>query len=278
VDSYAERVEPGQKVHLAAIKTDHTRGVSRADGEKLLESLGTDLTELQELHFASGHGGVLIVLQGLDTAGKDGTIRHVLAHFNPAACRVESFRAPTPDEREHDFLWRVHRVTPPSGAITIFNRSHYEDVLVTRVHELVPQDVWASRYEQINHFEALLSDCGTTILKFFLYISKDEQSERLKARENDPSKAWKLSTSDWPEHRLYEKYVAAYEDALMRCSTKHAPWYIVPADHKWFRNLAVAQTIVETLKPWKHKWERELEDRGKQQLAAVAVAAAAANK
>jgi PPK2 family polyphosphate:nucleotide phosphotransferase len=224
------------------------------------------------MHYAAGAGGILIVLQGLDTAGKDGTIKHVMASFNPIGCRVESFKIPTPIEQAHDFLWRVHLVTPPRGMISIFNRSHYEDVLVTRVHNLVPQRVWESRYTHINNFEALLTDSGTTILKFFLYISKEEQRQRLLAREADRDKAWKLSTADWPEHDLYDQYTSAYEDALARCTTRQAPWYIVPANHKWHRNLAISRTIVDTLEPSRRIWQKDLEKRGREQLAAVQAA------
>ncbi len=262
------RVEPGKRVRLKDIDPDDTGKVSRDEAAGRVVKLNDQLTELQEMLYAAGAGSVLIVLQGLDTAGKDGTIRHVMGAFNPNGCRVEPFKAPTPTEAAHDFLWRVHVVTPARGMIAIFNRSHYEDVLVTRVHKLVPKHVWEERYERINQFEQLLAENGTIILKFFLYISKDEQRARLEAREADRDKAWKLSASDWPEHELYDQYVEVYEDALNRCSTTHAPWYIVPANHKWYRNVAVAQAIADALEPCRPQWQKALEARGAIQLAA----------
>jgi PPK2 family polyphosphate:nucleotide phosphotransferase len=267
---HAHRVAPGKKVRLRDYNPAETGGLMKSEGEEQLRRLGAKLTELQEMHYAAGHSGVLIVLQALDTGGKDGTINHVMTYFNPAACWVKSFGVPTAYELSHDFLWRCHRATPPRGMISVFNRSYYEDVLVVRVHELEPRKVWQRRYEHINNFEALLADSGTTIIKFFLHISKEEQRDRLLAREGDPEKQWKLSTSDWPEHELYDRYVEAYEDALSRCSTAHAPWYIVPSDHKWYRNLAVAQTLVDLLEPYRRSWRRELEQRGRMQLAAIA--------
>lgn len=267
---YLHTVAPGQKVRLRDIDPADTHGVTQHDADERFTALNAQLTALQEMHYAAAQNGVLIVLQGLDTAGKDGTIKHVMAQFNPAGCRVESFKAPTPEEMAHDFLWRVHRVTPSQGFISIFNRSHYEDVLVVRVHKLAPKSVWERRYEHINNFEALLVDSGTIVLKFFLYISKEEQRARLLAREHDKEKAWKLSTSDWPEHDLYDSYIEAYEDALSRCSTERAPWYVVPANHKWFRNLAVAQAIVDALHPYKSRWHEDLERRGQENLAAIA--------
>jgi PPK2 family polyphosphate:nucleotide phosphotransferase len=266
------RVEPGKKVHLKDVDPDDTGKVSREKAESRTERLNNQLTELQEMLYAAADSSVLIVLQGLDTAGKDGTIRHVMGAFNPNGCRVESFKVPTPAEAAHDFLWRIHLATPARGMITIFNRSHYEDVLVTRVHKLIPKHVWEQRYEQINEFEELLAESNTLILKFFLYISKDEQRARLEAREADRAKAWKLSAADWPEHELYDDYIEVYEDALNRCSTKHAPWFVVPANHKWSRNLAVAQTIAEALEPRRKVWQKALEERGALQLAARKVA------
>jgi len=274
VSELAHKVHPGDTVNLRDIDPADTHGIDRKDADAKVAALGAELTALQETHYAAGQNGMLIVLQGLDTAGKDGTIRHVMASFNPASCRVESFKVPTPEERAHDFLWRIHRITPPLGSIAIFNRSHYEDVLVTRVHKLVPDKVIESRYENINRFEQLLVDSGTIVVKFFLYISKAEQRNRLLAREADHSKAWKLSTSDWPEHELYDDYVSAYELALSKCSTKEAPWYVVPADKKWFRNFAVASAVAQVMKPYEADWKREIEERGKQQLAAIAAAKA----
>ncbi len=267
--SLVTTVEPGTKVRLSEHDPRETHGATHESAAEQLATLNAELTALQELHYAASTNGVLIVLQGLDTAGKDGTIKHVMAQVNPTSCRVESFKVPTVEELSHDFLWRAHRVTPPQGYLSIFNRSYYEDVLVVRVHDLVPQEVWSRRYEHINNFEALLHDAGTIMLKFFLHISKDEQTARLRAREDDPSKAWKLSSSDWTEHELYDAYITAYEDALSRCSTAHAPWHIVPADHKWYRDLAVAHTIVETLKPHAAAWRAELTQRGRENLARI---------
>jgi PPK2 family polyphosphate:nucleotide phosphotransferase len=263
------QVKPGDKVRLSDIDPGDTHGIARDRAAKLSSPLEDQLTRLQETLYAAGENSILIVLQGLDTAGKDGTIKHVMAHFNPSGCRVESFKSPTPVELAHDFLWRIHSVTPPKDSIAVFNRSHYEDVLIARVHNLVPKAVWQRRYEHINAFESLLVDNGTIVLKFFLYISKQEQSERLLARQQDEMKAWKLSTTDWSEHALYDDYVDAYQDALERCSTEHAPWYIVPANHKWFRNLAVAQTLVDVLEPDVARWETDVKRRGQEELKAI---------
>ena len=264
------RVEPRHSFSLKDIDPTKSQGLSKKDGDSRLTDLSTRLAMLQEMHYAAGQNGILIVLQGIDTAGKDGTVRHVMAQINPAGCRVENFKVPTAEELAHDFLWRVHHVTPAHGMIAIFNRSHYEDVLVTRVHGLIPRKVWKRRYEEINDFEHLLVDSGTIVLKFFLHISSAEQRRRLLAREKDAEKAWKLSSSDWPEHELYQEYMDAYQDALNACSTPHAPWYIVPADHKWYRNLAVAQTIVDVLTPYLPDWHEALEQRGREALAARA--------
>jgi PPK2 family polyphosphate:nucleotide phosphotransferase len=266
------RVEPGTRVDLSAISPDETHGISHHDADKRSKELEDKLARLQESLYAAGQNSVLIVLQGLDTAGKDGTISHVMGSFVPTGCRVEAFKVPTPVELAHDFLWRAHRVTPAQGMITIFNRSYYEDVLVARVHKLAPPSVWKRRYEHINNFEALLTDSGTMVLKFFLYVSKHEQRKRLEAREDDPMKAWKLSSTDWSEHELYDQYVGVYEDALSRCSTEHAPWYIVPADHKWFRNFSVASAMVDLLEPDVSRWEHEVLERGRASLAAIASA------
>ncbi len=205
------------------------------------------LDELQELLYAEKKHALLIVLQGMDTAGKDGTIRHVMSGVSPAGCSVTSFKVPNSEELAHDFLWRVHKAVPPRGIIGIFNRSHYEDVLVVRVHKLVPKDVWKPRYNEINHFERILAENDVKILKFFLHISKEEQKKRLDERMHDPRKKWKLSKSDEKERKLWDDYIAAYEAVLSRCTTEYAPWFIIPSDHKWFRNLAVSQIIVQTL-------------------------------
>jgi PPK2 family polyphosphate:nucleotide phosphotransferase len=206
------------------------------------------LDELAYRLYAEHRRALLIVLQGMDTSGKDGTIRHVMSGVSPQTCKVVSFKQPNSEELEHDFLWRIHRATPPHGQIGIFNRSHYEDVLVVRVHGLVEKSVWKSRYAKINEFEKFLTQEGTTILKFFLHVSRDEQLKRLRKRIDDPHKRWKISEADVAERRFWDDYQRAYEDAINECSTDDAPWYIVPSDHKWYRNLIVSRIVHETLR------------------------------
>jgi len=265
--NYVGKVDPGSKVRLKDYDPDYTAKHSdRASADKELQELSDELNELQELLAAAQHHGMLIVLQGMDTSGKDGTIRHVLSHVNPQGCYVVSFKVPTAEELAHDFLWRVHKVTPAKGVMGVFNRSHYEDVLIARVHNLVPEKVWSERYAEINHFEHVLAGSSVIILKFFLYISKDEQERRLLAREQDLDKAWKISAADWVERKYWDDYQQAYEDALSKCSTDEAPWYIVPANHKWYRNLAVAHTIVHEMRKYRDEWKADLEERGKKQL------------
>src|SRR3989440_4414412 len=231
-----------------------------------LDHLGKELGELQELLAAAHHHGLLVVLQGMDTSGKADTIHQVLSRVNPQGCEVRSFKVPTSREMDHDFLWRVHRVTPGRGIMGIFNRSHYEDVLVVRVHNLVPQETWKRRYKEINHFEDSLTNNGTIMLKFYLHISYEEQERRLLAREQDIDKAWKIDANDWNERRYWKDYQEAYEAALSECSTDNSPWYIVPANHKWFRNLAVAHTMVRTMRKYKDEWHAALEERGRREL------------
>ena len=269
---YAVKLDTEQTIKLSDYAPDESGGkeVSKEKSVEILAELGTELSSLQEWMYAAQTHSVLIVLQGLDTSGKDGTIAHVMSAMNPQGCAVASFKVPTPDESAHDFLWRIHKQTPPKGMMTIFNRSHYEDVLVTRVHKLVADDVVQTRYGQIRDFEKLLTDENTIVLKFFLHVSKDEQKARLEAREQDPEKAWKLSAADWKERGFWDDYTTAYEDALGATSAPHAPWYIVPADHKWFRNVAVATALVETLRPYKAGWQKSLEAIGKQRRAELA--------
>ncbi len=256
---FAHRVEPGSKVRLTDHDTRDSGGLDKEAGQARFAELNAELDALQEELYAAGTHSVLMVLQGLDTSGKDGAIRSVMHNLNPQGVRVESFKVPTDEELAHDFLWRVHKVTPGKGQFGVFNRSHYEDVLVVRVHGLVPETVWQARYEHINHFEALLADSGTIILKFFLHISKKEQEERLHEREEEVGKAWKLSAGDWREREKWDAYQEAYEDALSRCSTEAAPWYVVPADRKWFRNLAVAEALVERLREHRDGWRASLD-------------------
>jgi PPK2 family polyphosphate:nucleotide phosphotransferase len=243
------RVKPGVQVRLAewdpADRSEFDGG--KNNGKAKLDELTDQLEELQELLYAEGKNKLLVVLQGMDTAGKDGVIRHVFDGVNPQGVKVASFKVPTPQELSRDYLWRIHQHTPARGEIVIFNRSHYEDVLVVRVHELVPQEVWSRRYEHINAFEKMLADEGVTILKFFLHIDMDEQKERLQARLDDPTKHWKFSKGDLAERKRWDEYIAAYEEMLSRTSTAYAPWYVIPSNRKWYRNLVVSTTIIQAL-------------------------------
>lgn len=241
-------VKPDSKVNLADIPAGGTHGWTRAEAEAELERLLPKIDELQYKLHAESKQAVLIVLQAMDAGGKDGTIRKVMTALNPQGTRVESFKVPTEEELAHDFLWRVHNKTPGKGEVGIFNRSHYGDVLVVRVHNLVPKEVWKKRYSQINAFEKFLSENHVRVVKFFLHISKDEQKERLEERLKDPKKHWKASPADFKERQHWDEYQEAYEAALEKCSTKWAPWYVIPADRKWFRNLAVATILLETMK------------------------------
>ncbi|MBV8516095.1 MAG: polyphosphate kinase 2 family protein [Acidobacteria bacterium] len=242
------RIDPGTKIDLSEIDPDDTPlADKKSEAKKESEKLVDRLRELQELLFAERRRKVLVVLQGMDTSGKDGTVRHVMSGFNPAGVRVVSFRKPSPDELAHDYLWRVHAQTPSAGEVAVFNRSHYEDVLVVRVHELVPEKQWRERYQQINDFERMLVENDTIVLKFFLHISADEQRKRLQERIDDPTKRWKFQHGDLDERKLWKDYMKAYEDAIEKTSTAWAPWYVVPANAKWYRNYVVARTIAETL-------------------------------
>jgi len=242
------RVRPGHKVHLKDLDPADTLGLKdKHEAEKITAKHVARLEELQYLLTAEARHGVLVVLQALDTGGKDGTIRHVMSGLNPQGCKVTPFKVPTPEESAHDFLWRVHKAVPARGEIGIFNRSHYEDVLVVRVNKLAPKSVWSRRYRDINDFERILTDSGVTILKFFLHISKREQAERLHERMDDPARRWKLSESDFEDRPLWGDFMRAYEDALSKCSTDRSPWYIIPADHKWVRNVAVSDILIRTL-------------------------------
>lgn len=241
-------IEPGKKLKLDDYKANDTGKFSdkkdaAAQTSKNLKEIG----KLQDRLYAQAEHAVLIVLQAMDGGGKDGTIKKVFSGVNPQGCIVHSFKRPTPLELSHDFLWRIHDAAPAKGMIGIFNRSHYESVLVERVKKLVPDDVWSKRYDHINHFERLLADEGTTIIKFFLHISWEEQKRRMEARLADPKKNWKFDPEDLKNRERWSDYMAAYEDAISKCSTKHAPWYIVPADHKWFRNWVVADVLARTI-------------------------------
>ena len=224
-----------------------THGYTREGAEPILTADLERLRDLQERLWAEGRRRILIVLQGIDTAGKGGTIEHVMGAFNPQGCRVHGFKVPTAEELAHDFLWRVHARVPGNGEIAIFDRSHYEQVLVVRVAGLEPKARWRRHYDQINAFERLLVEEGTTILKFFLLIDRDEQRERLQTRVDDPKKRWKFRVSDLETRAKWDAYLAAYEEMLERCSTDDAPWFVVPSNRKWFRNLAVARIVADTL-------------------------------
>lgn len=265
--NHAWKIDDGSKIKLKDFDPgDIDKHADRASADEEMQKLCGELSELQEVMAAAQHHSLLMILQGMDTSGKDGTIRHVLSNVNPQGCQVVSFKEPTSEELNHDFLWRVHKVAPGLGTMGIFNRSHYEDVLIARVHNLVPEKVWSKRYNEINHFEHLLADNRTIILKFFLHISFDEQERRLLAREQDLKKAWKLSASDWTERQYWNDYQAAYEDAISNCNSKEAPWYIVPANHKWYRNLAIAHVLANTMRDYKEEWETDLIARGQQEL------------
>ena len=242
------RVKPGSDFNIAHVDPDFAGGHETKESAK--PETARQLRKLWDLQyrlFAENQRSVLICLQALDAGGKDGTINHVIGAMNPQGARVHSFKVPTPVEAAHDFLWRIHRQTPAKGEVVVFNRSHYEDVLVVRVHDLVPKKVWSKRYDLINAFEHNLVQAGTHLLKFYLHISKAEQLARFKERLDDPARRWKISESDYTERALWPQYEAAYEEAITRTSTKHAPWYVIPANHKWFRNLAVSTIVVEAL-------------------------------
>ena len=260
--AYAIEVRDENHFSLKDVDPDRHGGLDREKGEEMTSQLGKRFWELMDLHYASGSESLLIALQGRDTAGKDGLIRDLLGFINPQSVTVTPFKVPTAEELGHDFLWRVHKEVPRKGYTAIFNRSHYEDVLAVRVHNLAPKAVWNARFGQINDFEELLVANKTILLKFCLHISKDEQESRLRAREADPQKAWKLSAGDWKEREFWDDYTEAYNDVLTKCGTKTAPWYVIPANHKWFRTLAVVEQIVSALEPFEKRWQEELDEIG----------------
>ena len=242
------KILPGSKVDLKEYDPDSTDSFdSKHDALTQLEENTTLLADLQYKLYAENRQSLLVILQAMDAGGKDGTINSVFAPMNPQGCRVQNFKVPSTLEASHDFLWRIHQAAPKNGEVVIFNRSHYEDVLVARVHNLVPREVWESRYEAINNFEKLLLSNRTTIVKFFLHISKEEQLDRFKARLTDPAKQWKITEADYQERQYWDDYQKAFEAALSHCSTKEAPWYVIPANKKWFRNLAVSTILLETM-------------------------------
>jgi PPK2 family polyphosphate:nucleotide phosphotransferase len=256
------RIPPGTRLDLSAWDP-RDRSIFEGEkgaGKQHLKTLNKRLEALQELMFAEKKRKLLLVLQGMDTSGKDGTIRHVFDGVNPQGVKVASFGKPTEQELAHDYLWRVHRHTPADGQIVIFNRSHYEDVLVVRVHGLVPEAAWRKRYAHMRAFERMLADEGTTILKFFLHISPEEQKERLQARLDQPEKRWKFNKGDLKERLRWPEYIAAFEEAISETSTEWAPWYVVPADRKWIRNLVIANTLISTLEDFKMQYPEPEED------------------
>jgi PPK2 family polyphosphate:nucleotide phosphotransferase len=257
VSNYLKKliIEPGTKVNLSDYDPGyHGKHESPEQAAPELQDHVQKMEKLQYLMFAENKHSLLIVLQGLDAGGKDGVVRHVISGMNPSSCKVASFKQPTPPELDHDFLWRVHPHAPGKGEVAIFNRSHYEDVLIARVHKLVPEKVWSKRYDLINDFEKnLVIENNTTILKFFLFISPDEQLARFKQRLEDPARQWKISDSDYKERKYWNDYIEAFEEMLRKTSTERAPWFVIPANHKWFRNLAISQIITRTLEDMEMK-------------------------
>jgi PPK2 family polyphosphate:nucleotide phosphotransferase len=250
------KVDGRAKFKLRDFAPDDTHGVSKNHAAKAVPEHVEKLARLHELLYAEHKRSLLIVLQGMDAAGKDGTIKHVMSGVNPQGCAVTSFKQPSTQELDHDFLWRIHSAVPPKGTIGIFNRSHYEDVLIARVHDLVPAAMWKRRYEQINDFEKMLTGNNVCILKFFLHMSSKEQHLRFDARLADPNKNWKSSQADFKEREYWDQYQSAYQDAVGKCGTKEAPWYVVPSDHKWFRNFAVGEIVIRTLESFKMRYPK----------------------
>ena len=253
----------GARVRIDDISADPPKGVTREKAEERLATLGEEMFEMQDSMFGARVSSVLVVLQGRDGAGKDGAIKKVVGFLNPRGVNVVSFGVPTEEERQHDFLWRVHRHTPRKGEFAIFNRSHYEDVLVVRVHDLAPKSLWKERYGHIVDFEELLAEHDTIVLKYLLHITKKEQEKRLLEREAQPSTAWKLNPTDWKERDYWDEYTEAYEDAISKTAAPHAPWTVVPANAKWYRNLVIAESIRDALRAHRKDWQRRLDEMGK---------------
>jgi len=259
----------GAKVRLDDISAEPPDGMTQAKAAKRLEGLGEELFHLQDMMWGAKLHALLVVLQGRDAAGKDGTIKHLSPSLNLRGVHVVSFGVPTVEERQHDFLWRVHRHAPRQGELALFNRSHYEDVLVVRVHDLAPKKLWKERYGHIRGFEQLLTEHNTIVLKYFLHITKKEQKKRLLEREARPQTAWKVNAGDWEEREYWDDYTEAYEDAISRTAASYAPWTVVPANAKWYRNLVVLESIVDALKPHRDEWMIRLKQIGKEAKAAV---------
>lgn len=257
------RIDPGSRVRLKKFNPSETFRFKKERAEKELKANLDQLFDLQQLLYAENKRSLLIILQGMDAAGKDGVIRHVMRGLNPQGCTVTPFKKPSVEESEHDYLWRIHKAVPARGDIGIFNRSHYEDVLIARVNGLVPKPVWKQRYKQINAFERMLTENGVVVLKFFLCISREEQKERLQARLDDPLKNWKFEEGDLVARKAWDDYMDAYEHLLEKCSTDWAPWYVIPADKKWFRNLAVSEIVNHALKNLNMTFPKPRTDLGK---------------
>ena len=273
--------KPGKKVRLDSLSAEPPRGMTEARAQKRFAELAHDIFAAQEAMWGARVNAMLVVLQGRDGAGKDGAIKHVVGQLNPRGVSVTSFGVPTLEERQHDFLWRVHRHAPRLGEFAIFNRSHYEDVLVPRVHKLVPKKQWKPRFGHIADFEALLASQGTLVAKYFLHITRDEQEKRLLERERDPEAGWKLNPEDWKERDRWDDYTDAYEDAISRTAASHAPWTIVPANAKWYRNLVIAESIAAMLRARRDAWDeklREIAKVGREEIAAYRAQLAKAGK
>lgn len=262
-DLYAITVDGSRRVNLRNVDPADNAGVDKDQGQTALETLGREFSELGNLLTYAGKHALLVVLQGRDASGKDGSIRKILEFSNVQNAYVAPFKIPTTEERAHDFLWRAHKVTPGRGHIALFNRSYYEDIIAARVHHLAPDRIWRGRYAHINAFERLLGDSDVIVLKFLLHISRKEQRERLLAREKDPRTAWKLNPDDWRELALSDEVDAAYQDAIDKCRSPALPWYVVPADKKWFRNLAIMQRLVLAMRPYRKVWLATLKEMGK---------------
>jgi PPK2 family polyphosphate:nucleotide phosphotransferase len=262
--------ERGEKVRLDRISAEPPRGMTKEKAQERLKALGEELFKLQDAMWGARVNAVMVVLQGRDTAGKDGAIKHVVGFLNPRGVNVVSFGVPTTEEAQHDFLWRIHRHAPRLGEFAIFNRSHYEDVLVVRVHGSVPEKLWRERYGHIADFEELLAEHGTIVLKYFLHITRKEQKARLLEREKAPETAWKLNFNDWQDRERWDEFTEAYEDAISKTAAAHAPWIVVPANAKWYRNLVVAETVVEALRGYRKSWKKTLERMGREGRAGLA--------
>jgi len=263
-------VKPGSTIKLKERNPADSGGLKKEDTASIVADYQRRMCELQGLLYAASDQALLIILQGIDTSGKDGTTNHVLAAVNVTGCRIVGFKQPSAEELAHDYLWRIHQQLPRRGELVVFNRSHYESVLVERVRKLVPEERWRARYAEINNFEQMLTNEGTIILKFFLHISKAEQERRLRERMTDPAKRWKVAPSDWAERAYWDTYQSAFEEMVNQTSSPHAPWYVIPADKKWYRNYLVGKLVVSQLEQYRPRWQAALDRRGNANLKALA--------